>query len=501
MAPPRPSATIDDPAPAPAPVTQPKAPRRRRTRTQRAIIGIGILAVCAVLATIVAVGYGYYRFNQINKTSVNLTKVGANKPQNYLVVGSDTRDGLDKSDPDYKSFNGDGTGTGPKHSDTIMIMRVDPTNDTVNTLSLPRDLWVPIAGTGESQRINTAYSAEDGPQRLIDTIQQDFGIPINHYVEIDFKGFRGVVDAIGGVPMYFDTPMRDGNSGLKITAAGCTTLDGEQALSFARARHLEYKDAKGKWRDDPTGDLGRITRQQVFIRKVIDRAAGKATSLDIRGTNDLINAAVKNITVDNSFGLDTMLALAKEFKAFHGDQMVTHPLPTTPWTTNGGAEVLKLDTTGAAPIFALFKGAEAAPQVSPADVTLSVRNSSGVNGAAAKAQGQMQTLGFTVSATDTGATTSAATQVLYGSGADGQAALVAKHVKGGAELTADSSLAAGEVRLVLGKDFGGVVDDAGKIVVSSPKGVASTTTTADPTTITSEIGRAPGEAPDGVTCG
>ena len=68
------------------------------------IIGIGILAVCAVLATIVAVGYGYYRFNQINKTSVSLTKVGADKPQNYLVVGSDSRDGLDKSDPNYKAF-------------------------------------------------------------------------------------------------------------------------------------------------------------------------------------------------------------------------------------------------------------------------------------------------------------------------------------------------------------------------------------------------------------
>ena len=86
---------------------------------------------------------------------------------------------------------------------------------------------MPIADTGESQRINTAYSADDGPQRLIDTIQQDFGIPINHYIEVDFAGFKGVVDAIGGVPMYFDTPMRDDNSGLNVTEAGCTTLDGD----------------------------------------------------------------------------------------------------------------------------------------------------------------------------------------------------------------------------------------------------------------------------------
>ena len=495
MAPP----TLVDPAPSPAPA--PTARRGRRTPKQRAVLGIGVLALFAIVAAIAAMGYGYYRFNQINRTNVSLSKVGADKPQNYLVVGSDTRDGIAKSDPDYKSFNAGGDGAGPKHSDTIMIMRVDPTTDTVNMMSLPRDLWVPIADTGESQRINTAYSADNGPQRLIDTIQQDFGIPINHYIEVDFAGFKGVVDAIGGVPMYFDTPMRDGNSGLNITEAGCTTLDGTQAIGFARSRHLQYKDAKGKWQSDPTGDLGRITRQQFFIRKVIDKAAAKATSLDIRGTNDLINAAVKNITVDKSFGLDTMLALSREFKAFNGDQMVSHPLPTTPYTTNGGAEVLKLDATAAAPIFALFKGTEATPDLKASDVTLSVRNSSGVNGAAAKAQGQLATVGFVVSGTDTGTTTATTTQVLFGSGADAKAALVAKHVKGGVEPKADSSLAEGEVQLVLAKDFGGIVDDAGKAVVTTAKGTASTTTTADPTMITTEIGRAPGEPPAGVSCG
>jgi len=495
MAPP----TLVDPAPSPAPA--PTARRGRRTPKQRAVLGIGVLALFAIVAAIAAMGYGYYRFNQINRTNVSLSKVGADKPQNYLVVGSDTRDGIAKSDPDYKSFNAGGDGAGPKHSDTIMIMRVDPTTDTVNMMSLPRDLWVPIADTGESQRINTAYSADNGPQRLIDTIQQDFGIPINHYIEVNFKGFQGVVDAIGGVPMYFDTPMRDDNSGLNITEAGCVTLDGEQALGFARARHLEYKDAKGKWKSDGTADLGRITRQQVFMRHIIDRATAKATSLDLRGTNDLLGAAAKNLTVDNSFGLDTMLALSKEFKAFSGDQLVTHSLPTTPFTTNGGAEVLKLDTAGAQPIFDVFRGTTATPQTKPSDVTVSVRNSSGVNGAAAKAQGQLQALGFIVSGTDTGATTASTTQVLFGSGADDHAALVAKHLKGGVEAHADSTLAAGEVRLVLGRDFTGVIDDNGKLVVSSTSGTGATTTTADPTTITAPIGVTPGEPPAGVSCG
>ena len=176
---------------------------------------------------------------------------------------------------------------------------------------------------------------------------------------------------------------------------------------------------------------------------------------------------MKNLTVDSGFGLDTMLALAKEFKDFSGDQMVTHTLPTTPFTTNGGAEVLRLDTAGAQPIFDLFKGTDAAPQVKPSDVTLSVRNSSGVNGAAAKAQGQLQASASRSAAPTPAPSPRPRPPVQFGSGAQDQAKLVAKHVKGGAETHADSSLAAGEVKLVIGKDYVSIVDDTGKTVVAS----------------------------------
>ena len=384
------------------------------------IIGVGIVAIFGVLAAIAAVGYGWFRFSQIDKKNLNLASAASNKPQNYLVVGSDSRAVVEKGDPNYAAFKGTKDDSSGQRSDTIIIMRVDPGAETVDMVSLPRDLWVPIAGTGGSQRINTAYNSTDGPQRLIDTIQQDFGIPINHYIEVDFRGFQGVVDAIGGVPMYFDEAMKDDNSGLNITQPGCVTLDGEQALAFARARHLEYKDPKsGRWKSDPTGDLGRISRQQVFIRKVIDRSAAKATSLDLAGTNSLIDAGVQNLTVDSGFGFDTMLSLAKKFKSFSGDQLVSHALPSTPYTTSGGADVLRLDTAGAQPIFDLFKGDAPSSSVKPSDVTLSVRNSSGVNGAAAKAQSQLGSLGFNVSGVDTGAVVTSRTTVKYGSGARG----------------------------------------------------------------------------------
>ena len=478
-----------------------KVLRRRRSWVQRLILGTGILALVAIVAAIAVVGYGWYQFNQINKEKLSLAKAGSDQPQNILVVGSDNRDVVDKTDPNYKAFKGGSEPTGGQRSDTIMVVRVDPKNHTMDMVSFPRDLWVPIAGTGESQRINTAYSSTDGHQRLIDTIQQDFDIPINHYVDVNFASFQDVVSAIGGISLYFDEPMRDTNSGLSVKTAGCVNLDGESALAFARSRHLQYYD-KGRWHDDPTADLGRISRQQYFVRKLIDKAASQAASLDVLGTKDLLQASVKNLTIDDNFSFDTMLALAREFKSFTGDEMVTHTLPVTPWTTTGGAAVLRLDQSSAQPVFDLFSGKDASG-LTPAEVTLSVRNSGGVNGAGAKTQSALTSLGFVVTGADSGQVLST-TKVHYATGSQDEANLVARHVKGGAELTEDPTLAAGTVRLVLGKDFGGVVDDSGALVgsaASSSAGGKTASTTVPATTTTDSVGVVPGQPPDGVSCG
>lgn len=489
--------------------TSPAAPTsepQKRKWARRTVAGVSLFLVLAIVAGVGIVGYGIFRFSQINKEDLNLTKVASSAPQNYLIVGSDSREALQKSDPNYNAFNGRNEAPGGQRSDTIIILRVDPKNHAVDMVSLPRDLWVPISGTGESQRINTAYSLSNGRQRLIDTIQGDFGIPINHYIEVDFKGFKGVVDAIGGVPMYFDKAMRDDNSGLDVKSPGCVTLGGEQAIAFARARHLEYKEPKtGKWKSDPTGDLGRITRQQAFMRDVIDRAATKAVSLDLAGTNSLINAAVKNLTVDSAFGVDTMLALGKQFKAFTGNQMVSHTVPTTPFRTSGGADVLRLDEKEAQPIFDLFKGIATPTAEAPSTISLSVRNSGAGAGVGGKSQIALQSLGFTITSVDTGTATITHSQVRIGSGGHDKAVVVAGHVSGGADVIDDSTLADGEIRLVLGKDFGGIIDDAGKLVTgqssTTAAGGSKSTTTSAPATITDAIGESPGVAPDGVSCG
>jgi LCP family protein required for cell wall assembly len=142
-------------------------------------------------------------------------------------------------------------------------------------LSVPRDLYLPIAGTDESRKINAAYNADlgGGPERLVDTITQGLGIPIDRYMEIDFVSFAGLVDALGGVTIPFEHPAQDEASGLYVPEAGNVELDGEQALGYVRSRHFT-ETINGELVEDPRGDLGRIERQQAFLSAVFGELSG-----------------------------------------------------------------------------------------------------------------------------------------------------------------------------------------------------------------------------------
>ena len=515
MSPPLSSSALDDP-PLPASPLPGEGPRRRRRSwRQRAVLTTGVVVVLALVAAAAAVGYGIWRFSQLHKEKLSLTKAAAGGPENYLVVGSDSRTVIDKSDPDYKVFKGGADATGGQRSDTIMVVRIDPGKHTAKMLSFPRDLWVPIYGTSGSQRINTAYN--NGPQPLIDTIEQDFGIPINHYVEVNFQSFRDVVNAIGGVPIYFSTAMRDNNSGLNIQTPGCVLLNGDQALSFARSRHLYYRNSRGYWVSDPTADLGRITRQQIFIRKVIARAEAKATGLNLIATDQLVRSVVKNLKVDSSFTIGDMFSLMGSYKAFDSKQLSTYTLPVTPFVTAGGADVLHLQVAESQPILDRFRSQHATSSEKPSEVTLSVSNGGGVTGEAGRTASNLEAAGFTVSGTGNAPVPLAQTTVYYGQGAQSQADLVASYVEGGAQETADSTMAAGEVRLVIGRDFAGITSPSGSSTSSSSgstgsgstgssatgssaAGTSGSSTVASTTTTTAPIGKEPGVAPKGVNC-
>lgn len=179
---------------------------------------------------------------------------------NFLLTGADNGDCASSTDPTVGTRDS-------TRSDTIMVWRVNPDTDQVAVLSFPRDLYVEIPGRRDS-RINAAYRPDE-PQLLIDTIWQNFGIPIDHYIQVDFCAFRTLVNAVGGVAVPFADPARDPASGLNVPEAGCVTLNGDMALAYVRSRKYQWQDDNGNWNTDGTSDFGRISRQQDFLRRML----------------------------------------------------------------------------------------------------------------------------------------------------------------------------------------------------------------------------------------
>jgi len=227
---------------------------------------------------------------------------------NYLLIGSDSREGSDPDSPDFGGIGGTDTVQG-RRSDTIMILRQEKDGNGAALMSLPRDLLVTIAGSGQQDRINSAYN--EGADVLAATITQEFGIPINHVVDIDFFGFKDLVDSVGGTTICFEYVTRDEASGLA-QEPGCNRLDGVQALAYARSRNYEeFRD--GDWRKDPTADLGRIKRQQAFISTTVSATLNKLQS-DPFLASDLISSVSSSVRIDN--GLDPISAAGTLRKAF-----------------------------------------------------------------------------------------------------------------------------------------------------------------------------------------
>ena len=463
-------------------------PRRRRGTRQRVWLGWGVVFALLAVAFGGAILFAGWELSSIDRHDLTLAEVGADQPQNYLVVGSDSRQDIAAGDPDASAFLGnEDPDTFGQRADTIMVVRVDPILHEVHVLSLQRDLWIPIAGTGESQRINTAYASEDGRQRLIDTINEDFGIPINHYVEVDFRGFEGIVDSLDGIPLTFDRPVRDKHSGLYVDTAGCRVLDGAQALAFARSRHLEYLTDDGRWKPDPSADLGRISRQQVFMRAVLERAAGE--SIDVGDFGDglgLLTTVSDYVGLDSQLDADLMGALVREFEGFNGDNLYTYTLPVTPFTTDGGAAVLEYEELPSQDILNVFRGLPPGT-IDPGLVSVTVWNGSGTAGQAAAAQTGLEAAGFEVPEIDDAPAQVGVTTVRYAPGMWSAANLVARHLDSGAVLAEDSSLDDDEVVLVTGPDFGSVLVEAAEVapVPSMPSSTEGGGASSDPVEVES----------------
>jgi LCP family protein required for cell wall assembly len=486
-----------------------RARARPRTWPQRLILVTGCLVVVACVGTASVAAYLGIRFGQITRVDDIDLAARTGEAANYLLVGSDSREGLDPADPDAGGFLGD---TGCDCTDTIMVLRIDPKEKQAYILSFPRDLFLPISGTGETARINTAHA--HGAQTLIDTIQDNFDIPIHHYVEIDFVGFERLVDAVGGVPMWFEAPVRDRHTGLDVPEAECVVLDGEQARKFVRSRYLEYQDEDGDWRTDPSADLGRITRQQVFVRRAIDKAVSKGLRNPIT-LNELVSAGVANVSLDEHLDAGDLLAIGEAFADYDSDDLVGYSIPSEPTVTSVGAKVEVPLMGKAQTMLNVFRGLPPGT-IAPESVDVTVLNGSGVPGQAADVAAALGTIGFNVVdvASYPGEHVERTT-VLYGHYAGGLAKRVASHITGGAALVADDTLGFEEVVVVTGTDFTtvhdqpapeGSPDDERTTTSTTPTsstapGETTTTTTVAATTTTTVVGYSTGEPPEGVDCG
>ena len=276
------------------------------------------------------------------------------KAQNFLITGADNGACVSKNSPYYSAF-GDRTSLGAR-SDTIMVIRVDPVSSRAAVLSFPRDLWVKIDGSNGSSRINSAYSKND-PQRLINTIFNNFGITIQHYVQIDFCAFKSLVDSVGGVAVPFEFAARDRNTGLDVPTPGCFNFSGEAGLAYVRSRHYQFLNPKtGKWKEDPAADYGRISRQQDFLRRTVTKVLDKG-AFNINRARTLINVAQKYVVVDPDLTLAKELEFAGVMKSLDPGEMQTYQVEGIGILKNGNAVIEpRLTGENMKAILAIFRG-------------------------------------------------------------------------------------------------------------------------------------------------
>ena len=199
--------------------------------------------------------------------------------KNFLIVGDDSHACVDPDSPWAGAADPERSDIGQR-SDTIMVVRIDPVTKRAAILSFPRDLWVKVPGHGRS-RINSAYRKGDY-SLLAQTLFDNFGIKLDHYVQVDFCAFKTIVDAVGGVKVPFEFPAKDDHVNLHIDAPGCHTFSGDEALAYVRSRYYEYQDANGKWKLDNAYDLGRVSRQQDFSAPAVPGHVGQGRVQRVR---------------------------------------------------------------------------------------------------------------------------------------------------------------------------------------------------------------------------
>jgi LCP family protein required for cell wall assembly len=372
------------------------------------------LALVLVLVAGVAAGYGWYLNHEIHRIDLrNLTSAPVKGDdagtENILMIGSTDRCALKVQNPAYGLCS---QGVNGVNSDVVMILHLNPANHTVSILSIPRDLFVPNARSDGANKIDAALY--QGPDRLIAAIEEDLGIPIQHFVELNFDSFINVVQALGGIKMYFPEPVFDAYSGLNIQTTGCLSLNGTQALQVVRARHVQYKGPgvtthdPNYWPQEAQSDIARIRRDHEFLRVLAAAVKAKGLSNPITD-QQLVAGVVGQLTVDSGFSASAMIDLVL---GYHNVNVNSAPQLTVPVSVDQfGNYVYQGGSYGDIEFPAQPQDDNAVDQFlglksnnedtysggtlpSPSTVTVSVLNGSGAPNQATTTAQSLQALGF-----------------------------------------------------------------------------------------------------------
>ena len=465
------------------------APRRSRgRRVGRVLSWVALTMSVVVLATS---GVFYLLLNHYTGQITHLPGVigalpGHRSPPkaprnaaNYLLVGSDSRAG----------DSGNGTqGTGAsfvtgQRSDTVILVHLFGNSDKAQLVSFPRDSYVEIPAytdpkthqvvASHHNKLNSAF-AEGGPALLIATVEQLTDVRVDHFLQIDFAGFKGMVNKLGGVDVCLTKPAKDIFSRIDLSA-GQHHIDGDVALSFVRQRH-----------GLPNGDIDRITRQQQFIGALVRKVVSAQTLLNPFKLNGFLDVATSSLSVDAGLTAGNLRDLALRLRSFNAGGVVftTVPIADIGGYRTGAGSVVLLDEAKDQELFARLQHdqppstpgapgttAAAAPRltVEPSAVRVAVFNGSGVNGLGRRASTDLSGVGFTViGAAQTRGTGATQTMVLYGPTRADSARTVAAALPG-AVLVADPSLGR-TVQVVVGSSYAG----AKKVTVSPAPGPSAT---------------------------
>ena len=430
------------------------------------------------------------------------------QPANFLLIGSDTR--AQVQTPEERAAFGDAGAGGGQRSDTLMVIHVDPAQKTGFLVSFPRDLAVNVPGLGQ-QKINAAFNTDSGggPQRVVDTLQQDFNIPIQHYLEVDFQSFKGIVDAMGGVPVYIDAPSRDTHSGFEFIPfnfhPGCYTLDGSTALNYVRSRGMEqYID--GRWQTDPRGDLGRIDRQQTFMKRLATEGFRRSVNSPSTAL-DIADETIPKLKADEALNSDDIKKLITSFRRVDPNdpnslEMVTFPTVPGPQNSRLGS-ILETKEPDAEAILARLRQFGPAPTQQngpkPSEIRVRVFNGSGQSGLASKTGTELQQQGF-VSAGVGNQPRVSATQIHYRAGSLDKARAVQSYLGGVGKLVEDKSIVQADVAVILGADFKAVTPPPNAAPPDSAAPAPSAPAAPAPSTAAGGKGKAPAPPPDPTQC-